>query len=188
MAGPRRPAFHSGTCQWRVPIQWSWRRSSWCSTNVDALITGLIGVAAALLGSFTTYLFQSRSAERARAFERQERRRQEQLDACGAFAAAVTELKKAFVDVWFYSRDASESEAAKAAGAEADRLSASTQIARFRVQLVSGDPELMALADEAFKASGALLRGPDRAEMRALEARFEQTLKTFIQSASERLG
>jgi hypothetical protein len=81
-----------------------------------------------------------------------------------------------------------EGETAKAAGAEADRLSASTQIARFRVQLVSGDPELMALADEAFNASAALLRGPDRAEMRALEARFEQTLKTFIQSASERLG
>jgi hypothetical protein len=152
------------------------------------LITGLIGVAAVLLGSFTTYLFQSRSAEQARAFERQERRRQEQLDACGAFAAAATELKKAFVDVWFYSRDAPESDAAKAAGAEADRLHASAQIARFRVQLMSGDPDLMALADETFNASGALLHGPDRAEMRALEARFEQTLKTFIQSASERLG
>jgi hypothetical protein len=55
------------------------------------------------------------------------------------------------------------------------------------VQLVSGDPEFMALVDVAFTAAGALLRAPDRAEMRALEAQFEQSLKAFIQSASERL-
>jgi len=41
------------------------------------LLTGLIGVAATLLGSFITYLFQSRTAERSQAHEREERLRQE---------------------------------------------------------------------------------------------------------------
>ena len=37
---------------------------TWSTTGVNALLGGLIGVAATLLGSFTTYLFQSRTAER----------------------------------------------------------------------------------------------------------------------------
>jgi predicted benzoate:H+ symporter BenE len=38
----------------------------WSTTGVNALLTGLIGVAATLLGSFTTYLFQSRNELRER--------------------------------------------------------------------------------------------------------------------------
>jgi hypothetical protein len=53
--------------------------------------------------------------------------------------------------------------------------------------MVSGDPEVMTLADAAFDAAGAVLQGSDRAEMRTLEAQFEHTVKTLIQSASERL-
>jgi hypothetical protein len=48
---------------------------------VSALLAGLIGIAATLLGSFTTYLFQARTAERARSFERDERLRYEQVHA-----------------------------------------------------------------------------------------------------------
>lgn len=46
---------------------------TWSTIGVNALLAGLIGVAATLLGSFTTYLFQSRTAERAQSFERDER-------------------------------------------------------------------------------------------------------------------
>ena len=47
----------------------------WSTTSVSALLAGLIGIAATLLGSFTTYLFQGRTAERAQSFERDERLR-----------------------------------------------------------------------------------------------------------------
>ena len=66
---------------------------AWSTTGVNALLAGLIGVAATLLGSFTTYLFQSRTAERAQSFERDERLRYEQLNACSAFASALTETQ-----------------------------------------------------------------------------------------------
>jgi hypothetical protein len=46
----------------------------------------------------------SRAAERSRAFERDERRRQEQADACTGFAAAVTELKRGLVSYRFRSQ------------------------------------------------------------------------------------
>jgi hypothetical protein len=58
-------------------------------------------------GSFTSYLFQSRAAERAQSFERDERLRYEQVNACSAFASAMTELKRGLITLWFHhQRDA----------------------------------------------------------------------------------
>ena len=70
---------------------------------MNALLAGLIGIAATLLGSLTTYLFQSRTAERAQSFERDERLRYEQVNACSAFASAITELKRGLITLWFYA-------------------------------------------------------------------------------------
>jgi len=77
---------------------------TWAATGVNALLAGLIGVAATLLGSFTTYLFQSRTAGRAQSFEREERLRYEQVNACSAFASAMTELKRGLITLWFHHR------------------------------------------------------------------------------------
>lgn len=131
---------------------------------MEAVLTGLIGVAGALLGSFTTYLFQSRAAERSQAFERDERRRREQADAIAGFAAAVTELKRGLVTYRFHSQRDPDGEETQEAHIECDRLGAATEIARFRVQLVCGDPELVNLADAAFEAATALTSPPSRTE------------------------
>ena len=113
---------------------------TWSTTGVNALLAGLIGVAATLLGSFTTYLFQSRTAERAQSFERDERLRYEQVNACSAFASAMTELKRGLITLWFYhQRDAAGADYL-AARIECDRLGASAEAAQFRVQLVSETP------------------------------------------------
>jgi hypothetical protein len=156
---------------------------------VDALVTGLIGVAATLLGSFTTYLFQSRAAEQAQAFEWGERRRQEQADACAAFAAALTELKRGLITLWFSRRDDPDGDAARAARMECDRLGAAAETARFRVQLACGDAELMDLAEAAIAAVGgdAISGTPGRAELRTAEEQFEAAVKAFISAASARL-
>src|SRR5689334_22455552 len=73
--------------------------------DVNALLTGVIGVAATLLGSFSTYLFQGRTAARAEAFARDERLRQEQLIACSAYAASLTSLKRGLISLWFHRKD-----------------------------------------------------------------------------------
>jgi hypothetical protein len=153
---------------------------------VEAVLTGLIGVAATLLGSLTTYLFQARTAERTQAFERGERRRQEQADAFAAFAAAVTELKRALITLWLHREDPDGKES-RQAHVECDRLGAATETARFRVQLISGDPELMKLADAAFKAAGALSGASGRTELRTAEDQFEAAVKAFIGASSVRL-
>jgi hypothetical protein len=160
---------------------------TWSTTRVSALLAGLIGIAATLLGSFTTYLFQARTAERAQSFERDERLRYEQVNACSAFAAAMTELKRGLITLWFYRRRDPAGAEYLAARIECDGLGASAEAARFRVQLVSGDPEVMMLADAAFTAVGALSSSADRDELRERENRLEAAVTMFIHAASGRL-
>jgi len=149
---------------------------------MNAALTGVIGVAATLLGSFSTYFFQSRTAERAEAFARNERLRQEQLTACSAYAASLTALKRGLISLWFLRKD--EGGAAwKDARTEADQLGASAEAARFRVQLVSSDPQLMRLADSAFDALGSVRTASDRTELVEIEKGFEIAVKEFIAAA-----
>jgi len=159
----------------------------WSTADVDALLTALIGVAATLLGSFTTYLFQSRAARRAQDFERQERLRQEQLTACGAYAAAMTELKRSNITRWFRRQREQDDADYQADRLEGDQLGASAEVARFRIQLVLGDPELMALADAAFSAAARIGRSADRDELGEREDHFEAAVTAFIQAAAVRL-
>ena len=160
---------------------------TWSTTDVNALLAGLIGVAATLLGSFTTYLFQSRTAERAQSFERDERLRYEQVNACSAFASAMTELKRGLITLWFYHQRDAAGAGYLAARIECDRLGASAEAARFRVQLVSGDREVEMLAAAAFTAVGALSSSADRNELRERENHFEAAVTMFIHAASKRL-
>jgi hypothetical protein len=160
---------------------------TWSTTGVNALLAGLIGIAATLLGSFTTYLFQSRTAERAQSFERDERLRDEQVNACSSFASAMTELKRGLTTLWFHRQRDAAGPDYLATHIECDRLGATAEAARFRVQLIWGDPEVEMLADAAFTAVGALSSSPDRSELRERENRFEAAVTMFIHAAAERL-
>jgi len=154
--------------------------------DVNALLTGVIGVAATLLGSFSTFLFQSRTAARAEAFARDERLRQEQLVACSSYAASLTSLKRGLISLWFHREDES-APAWKQARTEADQLGASAEAAQFRVQLVFGDSQLIMLADSAFAALRAIRTASDRTEVMEVEKRFENAVKEFVAAAGARL-
>jgi hypothetical protein len=151
--------------------------------RVSAALGSLIAVLGTLLGSFSTYLFQQRTAVRAEAVAREERLRQERLTACSEFAGAVTELKRAVVAVWLRRSDPAE---LKQARVEADRLGALAETARFRLRLVSGQPE--PLADAAFAHMDVLRGAADLAELKIREAEFEVAVSAFITAAAERLA
>jgi hypothetical protein len=104
-------------------------------TAVNSVLISLIAVAGTLLGSLTTYVFQRRTAAHVEAVGRRERLRQDRLVACGDFAAAVTEVKRAVITAWF-RRDARD-EQWRAAMTEADRTGAVAEGAQIRVLLPS---------------------------------------------------
>jgi hypothetical protein len=153
---------------------------------MSAVLTGVIAVAATLLGSFSTYLFQSRTAERAEAFARDERLRQEQLIACSAYAASLTDLKRGLISLWFLREEEGEP-AWQEARTEADQLSASAEAAQFRLELVSGDSQLMTLAGSARTALHPIRTASDRTQLVEIEKQFDGAVKEFVVTAGARL-
>ncbi|MEV4893224.1 hypothetical protein AB0K48_27955 [Nonomuraea sp. NPDC055795] len=148
---------------------------------MSAVLGSLIAVLGTLLGSFSTYLFQQRTAVRAEAVARDERLRQERLAACVEFAAALSELKRGVVAVWLRRSDPAERDQARA---EADRLGALAEAARFRLHLMSGRPD--SHADAAFAHMDGLRDAADQAELKIREAEFEAAVSAFITAAAER--
>lgn len=145
---------------------------------MSAVLVSLIAVAGTLLGSFSTYLFQRRTALHAEAVARNERARQDRLAACGAFAAAITEVKRAVITAWF-RRDVQDDEW-RSAMTEADRLGAAAEGALVRMLLLTDDADVRRLAD-VVSAQIAVLRAlADKAELEGHEVEFGAAREAFI--------
>ena len=145
---------------------------------MSAVLVSLIAVAGTLLGSFSTYLFQRRTALHAEAVARNERLRQDRLAACGTFAAAITEVKRAVITAWF-RRDIQDDEW-RAAMTEADRLGAAAEGALVRMLLVIDDDDLQRSADIVSAQVAVLRASADKDELEGHEAEFAAARKAFI--------
>lgn len=151
---------------------------------MQGLLASVIAVVGTLLGATVTYVFQRVNAGRVERFARDERLRQERIAAYSGFAGAITELRRGVISLWFVrQRDDAARPELSAARAESDRLGAAADHARFRVQLLAGNPDLVALADAAFEPIGALHHAADRAELVEHENRCQDLLKAFITAA-----
>ena len=152
--------------------------------GVQNLLASAIAVTGTLLGAIVTYLFQRLNAGRAERFARDERLRQDRIAAYSGFAGAITELRRGVISLWFVRhRDDAARPELYAARTEADRLGAAAHHARFRVQLLAEDPDLVRLADAAFEPIDALHDAADRAELVRHEDRCQQLLESFITAA-----
>lgn len=152
---------------------------------MNGLFTSIIAVAGTLAGSGLTYLFGRLTARRSERVARDERLRQERIAAYTAFAGALTDLRQAVITRWLTEQSDQD---AKAAWTEADRRGAAADHARFTVQLLTDDAELLRLADAAFEPISALGEATDRAELRQHEDRGQEILTAFIQTARRQLG
>ncbi|MFG2040428.1 hypothetical protein [Dactylosporangium sp. NPDC048998] len=150
---------------------------------MESFVAAIIAVAGTLLGSIVTFVFQRVSAQRAERFARDERLRQERLASYSAFAGAITELRQSVISLWFTRRNHTEGTELTAAQRESDRLGAAADHARFRVQLLAEDPQLMTLADAAVEPIGAIVRAVDLAALREHETRCQNALTAFITAA-----
>jgi hypothetical protein len=154
--------------------------------EVSAVLVSLIAVAGTLLGSFSTYIFQRRTALHAEEAARGERLRQDQLSACGAYAAAVTEVKRAVITAWF--RRETHDDEWRTANTEADRMGAAAEGAQIRLQLLIDDADLRRMADGVFAQIGILRAAGNKVELEAREAEFASTRTAFIDTARQVVG
>lgn len=154
-----------------------------------AWLTSLIAVAGTLLGSTVTFLFQRSHASRAEAAARGERLREERMAAYSQFAGAITELRQGVISLWLHRRRQGDAEDAEllASFAAADRLGAAADHARFRVQLLAGEGELVALADATFGPIASIRDANDRAELVEYEDSCQDKLNAFIAAAGSQI-
>jgi hypothetical protein len=151
---------------------------------MQGLLASVIAVVGTLLGSIVTYVFQRVNARRVERFAREERLRQERIAAYSGFAGAITELRRGVISLWFIrQRDDAARPELYAARTETDRLGAAADHARFRIQLLAEEPDLVALADAAFEPIGAIHHAANLAELRDHENRCQDRLKAFITAA-----
>jgi hypothetical protein len=149
---------------------------------MSGALTSLIAVAGTLLGSVATYVFQRSTAGRAERFTRDERLRQERLAAYSAFAEAVMEYRHEQLTQWL--RRHGELTEPSSAAAEQGRQRATAWQARYRVQLLTDDPELIELADEAIDAIAGIHRSQDPADLEQHGKDTRQRVERFIRAAS----
>ncbi|GAA1154064.1 hypothetical protein ACFQ0T_08935 [Kitasatospora gansuensis] len=143
-----------------------------------------VAVLGTLTGSFGTLLLQRRDADRTANAAREERLRQERASACLAFAEVLTELMRASVNVWLRRHDEPrEDEAVRTARQEADRCGAPAQSAMFRMQLMTHDQQLGALAHAVFDLVGTVQPAGSREELKRAERAFELAVEAFIAEA-----
>jgi len=157
---------------------------TYAAVPVEVLVASLIAVVGTLLGSATTYYFQRQTVERAERFARQERLRQERMVVYGAFAGAVTDHRRAVVNLWFRRGAGPHDPGYRAAREECDRLGAALDHARFQVQLIADDAELVALAARAHVPTNAILNAVDRDEVKTYENQSRDAVGSFITAAS----
>jgi hypothetical protein len=153
---------------------------------MSAVLVSLIAVAGTLLGSLSTYLFQRRTAIHSERVARDERLRQDRLAACGAFAAAITEVKRAAITAWFRRNDRDDEW--RAAMTEADRMGAAAEAAHLRLSLLTDDAELHQAANAVSARIAALRTADNKADLEDREAEFTTAREIFIASARRAVG
>ncbi|MGO4463322.1 hypothetical protein AB4039_39555 [Streptomyces sp. M-16] len=151
---------------------------------MDTVLTSVVAVLGTLIGSWSTYAFQRRTAARAEAAARQERLRQERLAAFGAYAGAVPDLKRAVITLWFRRRNPPDGDTLLAAHLDSDRLGAAAESARFRLRLVADDPALRPLMDAISARLGEINHAESRRAVIAMEAQFEEAVEAFLSAAA----
>ncbi|MER6732093.1 hypothetical protein [Streptomyces puniciscabiei] len=132
---------------------------------MNAIVTSVIAVLGTLLGSTVTHVFQQRSARRTERNARKERLRQERLEVFGAYAGLLVDFRQAMLHHWFCLHEGHDAEDEVALRRRSFELRSSTQHALFQLQLITDEPELIAVAVDAFTAVGKIDRAEDRADV-----------------------
>ncbi|MFB9687099.1 hypothetical protein [Amycolatopsis plumensis] len=149
---------------------------------MDGVLTSVIAISGTLAGSSFTYLFGLLNSRRTERVARDERLRQERINAYVAFAGAMTELRQAVITTWFIKQRGDE-EKKRAAYTESDKRGAAADHTRLRVQMLTEDAELLRLADAAFEPINGLHDAPDLTTLRKYEEQSQAILSAFIEAA-----
>ncbi|GAA1932713.1 hypothetical protein [Streptantibioticus ferralitis] len=150
---------------------------------MNAIVTSVIAVLGTLLGSTVTHVFQQRSARRTEQNNRKERLRQERLDVYGRYAGLLVDFRQAMLHHWFCEHEGRDADDEVALRRSSFELRSSAQHALFQLQLITDEPELLAVAVDAFTAVGKIDRAEDRTDIIARRDTTRDLIDAFVGTA-----
>ncbi|MCK1796747.1 hypothetical protein MTQ01_12110 [Streptomyces sp. XM4193] len=151
-------------------------------------ITAVIAVAGTLAGGVLSHLLQSRATAAANRETREERRREERLEACVRYAAAVYDCRRLMSYRWYRSNGRGGSEDPSEVSSQAFDVRTTMMERLTRVQLLVVDDELRAAADAAAEAVAELYEKDTPAEeFRAARDRSLRAHDRFVRAAAAHL-
>ncbi|MDI5967509.1 hypothetical protein POF50_012510 [Streptomyces sp. SL13] len=147
---------------------------------MDGIAPSVIAVLGTLLGVGLTYVFQERGNARIAQQDREERLRQERMDAYVAYAAALVAYRRGLIDLWFSDRAGTPPEELRRVRLHSYELRTAAQEALFRVQLVTDDAVLSTRAVQVFQEVGEVGRSDQREEMDRRRESTRDAVNAFV--------
>lgn len=154
---------------------------------METIIASGIAVLGTLLGSGITLAFQQRTADRSHEFTRQEKLRQERLDAYSAYAGALVNYRRCLVHLWFCEHEQPPPEDPDTVRIRAYDLRSNAQEALFRVQMLTEDEPLSQAAEEVLTNVTALSKIDSRTELDDARARTRDDIGRLVRAAKQHL-
>ncbi|MFJ4539103.1 hypothetical protein ACIP39_24545 [Streptomyces tibetensis] len=154
---------------------------------METIIASGIAVLGTLLGSGITLAFQQRTADRSHRFTRQERLRQERLDAYSAYAGALVNYRRCLVHLWFCEHEQPPPEDPDTVRIRAYDLRSNAQEALFRVQMLTEDETLSQAAEDVLEEITALSKTDSRAELDDARVRTRDDVSGLVRAAKRHL-
>ncbi|MGY0060778.1 hypothetical protein ACWY4P_30255 [Streptomyces sp. LZ34] len=151
---------------------------------MEAVLASVIAVLGTVLGSAVTHTFQRRSADRSEHFAREEKLRQERIDAYCAYAGALLNYRRVLVHRWYVTHENRVDEDTPELREHVYELRYAAQEAMFRAQMVSDDPALVELAERIMEHVTELHRAGDRDRLNDIRERSRQGVRDFIAAAT----
>lgn len=158
--------------------------------RVETVAASVIAVLGTLLGSSVTHVFQRRAAQRTEQFTRDEKLRQERLDAYSAYAGTLLNYRRSLIDRWCFEHEPEKSigEDETAVLARSYELGSQTQEALFRVEMLSDSKELVERAEAALKRVTRLHKARNRADLKTQRAATRRLIREFVAAAKHQVG
>ncbi|WP_228080918.1 hypothetical protein [Streptomyces profundus] len=150
-------------------------------------MASVIAVLGTLLGAGANHLFQQRVAVRGQLLAREERLREERLDAYTAYAAALVNYRRALVHRWFcLNEDPPPGDPVEARARSYERLN-EVEEALFRCRLLADRPTVGERAAEVLTEVKKLHEATDRADLDALRDRTREAIDAWVDDAATAL-
>ncbi|MEV0603491.1 hypothetical protein AB0I82_29930 [Streptomyces sp. NPDC050315] len=157
---------------------------------MEAVVTSVVAVVGTLLGAGITHFFQRQETERSHALARDEKLRQERIDAYCAFAGTLLDYRRVLVHRWFVVHEddgARCDEDTPELREEQYKTRYAAHEAMFRAQMVSDDAEVVELTERLLADVTQLHWVEDRDELTELRARTRQEIRDFVTAVARRV-